>query len=275
MIQLIITADDYGYSEERNRAIIEAFKNSLVTRTSVLMNGTCLRKPCLPINMPIGLHINLTEGDPIIKSHKTLTDTNNKFYSRNIFIDMASRGKFLLEEIHLEIMAQLEKFRRVFQIEPNHVDGHQHVHVTPNISKIVAKVCQQNKVTRIRIPYQMLLNSEQLTESRNQFYKKINYFSQKARIIFQQFGLVSTDVFFGFDTMGYHMSLERLNDNLKTLRGYETCEWMVHPGRPGKGGCGSGVDEFSLSQARVHELQFLCNGSTKETIASHHLELIS
>ena len=108
--------------------------------------------------MPIGLHINLTEGDALLKTHRTLTDNNNKFYPKMIFISKAVKGEFHPEEIRQEVTAQLEKFRKVFQMEPNHIDGHQHVQVMPTVAAIVADVLQQTTLSTIRIPHQITSN---------------------------------------------------------------------------------------------------------------------
>ena len=37
--RLIITADDFGYSEGRNRGIVQAFEKGIVQRTSLMVNG--------------------------------------------------------------------------------------------------------------------------------------------------------------------------------------------------------------------------------------------
>ena len=37
--RLIITADDFGYSEGRNRGIVQAFESGIVQRTSLMVNG--------------------------------------------------------------------------------------------------------------------------------------------------------------------------------------------------------------------------------------------
>lgn len=36
---LIITADDFGYDQDRNRGIVECFRNGAITRTTLLVNG--------------------------------------------------------------------------------------------------------------------------------------------------------------------------------------------------------------------------------------------
>eukprot|EP00961_Rhodomonas_salina_P085338 1146110-Rhodomonas_salina.1 len=65
---LIVTADDFGMTPERDRGIIQAKKKGILTNTSLLVNGSTAReaveeaKQC---GLSVGLHLNLTEGPPI------------------------------------------------------------------------------------------------------------------------------------------------------------------------------------------------------------------
>lgn len=43
---LIITADDFGYCAERNRGILDSYKNGIVTRASLLVNGSAVKHAC-------------------------------------------------------------------------------------------------------------------------------------------------------------------------------------------------------------------------------------
>ena len=43
---LIITADDFGYNEERNRGIVECFVDGAATRASLLVNGVACSDAC-------------------------------------------------------------------------------------------------------------------------------------------------------------------------------------------------------------------------------------
>jgi len=57
MRTLIITADDFGYDDDRNRGIVECFLKGAVTRTSLLVNGFACYDACQlakKYNIPIG-----------------------------------------------------------------------------------------------------------------------------------------------------------------------------------------------------------------------------
>ena len=57
---LIIIADDFGYSEERNAGIIECFKAGAITGASLMANGHSVVHAVTQaktVNIPIGNYI--------------------------------------------------------------------------------------------------------------------------------------------------------------------------------------------------------------------------
>ena len=66
---LIVNADDYNTDPERNRGIIEAAKNGIVTSASVLTNTAGLDEALSALEQVlgprIGVHLNLTRGKPL------------------------------------------------------------------------------------------------------------------------------------------------------------------------------------------------------------------
>ena len=65
---LVVNADDFGYCDQRNRGIVESFLNGVVSSASLLPNADkALEAVQLSeeYGIPLGLHLNLTEGRPI------------------------------------------------------------------------------------------------------------------------------------------------------------------------------------------------------------------
>lgn len=94
MINILkITADDFGYSKERNNGIERAINCGIVNSVSVLVNGSSLDMPQTLLTskgVRIGLHLNLTEGKPVTKnllSIRTLLDEHNEFFTKLHFTD--------------------------------------------------------------------------------------------------------------------------------------------------------------------------------------------
>jgi len=75
---LIVNADDYNTDSERNRGIIQAVQDGMVTSVSVIANlhgeDGALAKVKGAMGARIGIHLNLTRGKPLVSGLKTLAD---------------------------------------------------------------------------------------------------------------------------------------------------------------------------------------------------------
>jgi predicted glycoside hydrolase/deacetylase ChbG (UPF0249 family) len=57
-----------------------------------------------------------------------------------------------MEEVGIEVEAQLEAFKNLTGATPVFLNGHQHVHVLPGIAAVVARVAAREGVHFMRIP---------------------------------------------------------------------------------------------------------------------------
>ncbi len=71
MKNLIVNADDLGWTEGVNRGIAEAQRKGLVTSTSLLANGRAFASAPEIVRanpeLGIGVHLNLSDGPPTAK----------------------------------------------------------------------------------------------------------------------------------------------------------------------------------------------------------------
>ncbi|MGE0195463.1 MAG: ChbG/HpnK family deacetylase, partial [Methylocystis sp.] len=131
-----LCADDYGLSYGVSAGILEALDAGRLTAVSALVNGP--RWPALGLELfrrggdaDIGLHFNLTLGRPLSSMPKFAP--NGEFPPLSQVIRMAYGGRLPLDEIRAELDRQFDRFEAVMDRPPDHVDGHQHVHVLPGI----------------------------------------------------------------------------------------------------------------------------------------------
>lgn len=157
---IIINSDDFGYSPEVNYAIVSAFQNNLISSTTTLVNfpkGFSDAKRLLiektVSQSSIGIHFNLTEGEPLTKAIKDnpLFCTDGRFNGsvrRNglFFMDKQS-----YEQVYEELDNQLMKFINELGFLPSHIDGHHHIHTEWAIGKVVKRIAKKHKVQKIRI----------------------------------------------------------------------------------------------------------------------------
>ncbi|KAJ8312906.1 hypothetical protein KUTeg_010279, partial [Tegillarca granosa] len=197
MRYLVINADDFGYSKERNEGIVECFKQKIITSTSLLVNG-----------------IAVSDAARLSLQHEIPT------------------GK--------EVQCQIDRFKDLMGYTPVHTDGHQHIHILPEICSIFASVLKENGILATRVPAE-ILHDDHIWRSKEQsiFMSRVVQDAKSARSVFNQAAISNTEI---------------VNKPI-------TCELMVHPGfLTGEvGGCGNGPDDFSQSVEREHEMSILAN----------------
>src|ERR1700751_1771878 len=79
---LIVNADDLGWTEGVNRGIAEAHRNGIVTSASLLANGAAFASGVeLARSTPrlgVGVHLNLSDGEPVAPRELVATLVSEK-----------------------------------------------------------------------------------------------------------------------------------------------------------------------------------------------------
>ena len=107
---LIVNADDFGYCEQRNRGIVKSFQDGIVSSASLLVNAESaleaiqLSKKC---GIPLGLHLNLTEGRPMKTHYKSLTSEEGFLRGKFGFREALKNGEIDLDEVNFNIILLL------------------------------------------------------------------------------------------------------------------------------------------------------------------------
>ena len=132
MKSLTICADDYALSPAVSLGIRACLAAGLVTATSAMTNRpnwplAAQELRALPGNFEVGLHLNLTCGAPLGKM--PMLAPNGMFPDARTLM----HSKAPQAEIFMEIIRQLQSFHTHMGRWPDFLDGHQHVHVLPNV----------------------------------------------------------------------------------------------------------------------------------------------
>jgi len=146
---IAICADDYGLSHGVSVGILKALDAGRLTAVSALVTGP--RWPAMGRQLArregmadLGLHFNLTLGAPL--------GPMPKFAPKGVFppvskvIRLAMRDRLPMDEINAEIARQFDRFEAVMERAPDHVDGHQHVHVLPEIRDALLDAMEARKL---------------------------------------------------------------------------------------------------------------------------------
>jgi len=144
-----ICADDFGLSHGVSVGILKALDAGRLTAVSALVTGP--RWPAMGRELArhgeradLGLHFNLTLGRPL-GAMPNFAPTG-AFPPVSRVIRMALRGKLPMDEIRAEIDRQFDRFEAVLERRPDHVDGHQHVHVLPGVRQALLDAMAARKL---------------------------------------------------------------------------------------------------------------------------------
>ena len=137
--RIAICADDFGMSPGVSQGIAALARAGRINATSCLANAAHWRATApmladLPASIDVGLHFNLTEGEPLCAEMRTHWAQMPRLPS---LIALAHLRAVPLAAVAAEFAAQLAAFVDAMGRAPAFIDGHQHVHHLPGIREVV------------------------------------------------------------------------------------------------------------------------------------------
>jgi len=284
MKRLIVNADDFGLTEGVNRGILEAHRNGIVTSTTLLVTGAAFSSAvALARHTPalgVGIHLNLTEGQPVLEAHEIPSLVKNGSFRRGLaqFSKDVVTGKVKLQEVEAELRAQIEKAFAA-AIQPAHLDGHKHVHMLPGVFGIVVRLAREYGMAGVRCSGEPAAGAAELVgKTAGQSAKMLaryvagrglSVLSRRFQEKLRQGGLACPEYFFGITHTGF-LDRESLLRILRRLP-EGTSELMCHPGYVD---AELGRLPTRLREQRHRELEALTQPEVKAFVAEHGIELI-
>ena len=126
-MKLIINADDFGLTYGVTQGIYDAIHHGVVTSTTMMVNTWAAAYAAdlarEDPNLPVGLHINISLGNPITECPSLLRNGS--------FVKPAALGSDdIYDEAQLEreVNAQYERFVELVGRNPTHIDSHLYAH---------------------------------------------------------------------------------------------------------------------------------------------------
>jgi len=233
--KLIVNADDFAIDPAVNRAIITAFQEGILSSTTILASGKALEEGLEMLQsttgLGVGLHLCLVDQKPVSEPSKIPSLVGNQgclHKSHLSFIFKYSTGRIKLEEVEIELEAQIRKILDA-ELKLTHLDSHQHLHLLPQIVPVVGKLAQKYNITRIRIPLDdVSIGISAGTIIRRFQSHAVSNLALRAKSAYAAYGLTTTDYFFGFAVGGAFKKniWEKVIQNLSP----GVTEIMVHPG---------------------------------------------
>lgn len=230
---LVVTADELGLSTTRNQGIVDAHCKGIVTSASMLAYGPAFREAVkiaksLP-TLDIGLHLNLSEGEPLVLGHKTLVGPDGSFWGRQEARRRARESKFELREIERETEAQIETLKAA-KIKISHINAVDHLHIRGNLAQPISVVAKKHGIRCFRCPADKVRPpSLKLDPERVKAVEEYHQSAVNAIGVYAQQRMRSTENFGGAALTGF-LTPELLVETIRSLPVGLT-ELMVHPGK--------------------------------------------
>ncbi|HLL56113.1 MAG TPA: ChbG/HpnK family deacetylase [Myxococcaceae bacterium] len=149
MIRLVINADDLGLHPAIDEGILEAHREGLLTSATVLAMGPNAADAVARARaqgLALGLHLCLSTRLPPAAPAGAVPTVAPGGRMRQAWSDVAAaraRGQLDLAEVEREFRAQLQRLRDL-GAEPDHLDGHQHLHLLPGIAAVVGRIARDH-----------------------------------------------------------------------------------------------------------------------------------
>jgi len=268
--QLIVNADDYNTDAARNRGILEAAARGIVTSTSVLANVGWPEESLSGLKAVLcgraGVHLNMTNGRPLCEASDSLVGSDGRFLAKPAAWRRALSTGFDLRQVEREFAAQIQSLLAA-GIQPDHIDGNNHMHVFPHIVQVTARLARKFGIRRVRLPLEPFSWSFMQCGGRG-FVKKclLNLLALRARAVFSNAGLSFPERCAGLHApdMRCEAQLIRFLERLPA----GTTELVCHPGYQSADNAFSNAD-------RERELETLAAAAVAGTIRKYSIRLIS
>lgn len=144
---LIVNADDFGLTPGVSRGILEARARGILTSTTMLVNRPFQRELIEALDasgLGVGLHLNLTFGDPISNPKRVPSLVGGDGHFLRDPREAAARAA--RDEARIELGNQIDAFRRLLGRFPTHLDTHHHVGRHEPILELVLDFARAIKV---------------------------------------------------------------------------------------------------------------------------------
>ncbi len=144
--QLVVNADDFGFTPDVNQGIVEAHRRGILTATTLMANGAAfedaLRLARETPSLDVGCHLVLIGGRSL-STGKPLPLTVPQLLAA-----MARREIRVYDELRAQV-------RRIVDagIRPTHLDTHKHTHLAPPVLDAVARLGEEFDIPWVRRPF--------------------------------------------------------------------------------------------------------------------------
>jgi hopanoid biosynthesis associated protein HpnK len=263
--QLVVNADDFGFTPDVNQGIVEAHRGGILTATTLMANGPAfddaVRLARETPTLDIGCHLVLVGGHSLVGG-KAFPATVGRLMA-------AMAGRQI--RIYDELAAQVRRIAAA-GIRPTHLDTHKHTHLAPPVLDAVARLSQEFGIRWVRRPFDFPMNAAAgpTPLATRLASGAMGLLRGRFQRVLEKHGCRTTDHFAGFQITGRMRTAELAQ--LLELLPEGTTELMCHPGR-----CGAALRQARtrLKESREEELEALMAPETRAALQRNGIELVN
>jgi chitin disaccharide deacetylase len=263
--QLVVNADDFGFTPDVNEGIVEAHRRGILTATTLMANGDAfedaLRWARETPTLDIGCHLVLVQGSSLL---------TGKPYPATLTTLV---GALVRSEIqpYQELRAQVLKIIQA-GITPSHLDTHKHTHLAPPVLDAVARLSQEFQIPWVRRPFDFPITAIRgyIPATKRITSDALGLFRSRFHRVLERHACRTTDHFAGFQITGRFRTAELVQ--LLEILPEGSTELMVHPGKYGESLQRAAT---RLKESRQHELAALTSPETRAALSRLGIELVN
>ena len=262
--QLVVNADDFGFTPDVNQGIVDAHRGGILTATTLMANGEAfddaLRLARETPTLDIGCHLVMIGG------RSPLTGKAYPPTVGQLLVALARREIRPYEELAAQVRHILDA-----GIRATHLDTHKHTHLAPPVLDAVARLGEEFGIRWVRRPFDFPLNGLRGTVPRLKRLTSgaMGLLRRRFHGVLERHGCRTTDYFAGFQITGRFRTAE-LVELLAWIPEGST-ELMCHPGHCGEALRGA---RTRLKESREHEMEALMAPETRAALERHGIELV-
>ncbi len=263
MKQLIVNADDFGFTPDVNAGIVEAHRSGILTATTLMANGTAfddaVRLARKAPTLDIGCHLVLVGGESLVSGKPLPTSVPQLLGA------LAKRQIRPYEELKAQVRKILDA-----GIRPTHLDTHKHTHLAPPVLDAVGRLGEEFDIRWVRRPMDFPMSAVPVPLAKRLTSNALSVMRRRFHRVLTRHGCRTTDHFAGFQITGTFRTHE-----LVALLGVlpeGSTELMTHPGY-----CGDAlrVAKTRLKESRRQELDALVAPEVRRALHENHIELLT
>lgn len=261
MRKLVVNADDFGFTHDVNRGIVEAHCKGILTATTIMSGGAAfgdaVRLARENPTLDIGVHLVLVGEPPFPPTVARL-------------ITAMTLGRIRIYE---ELAAQVQRVLDA-GLQPSHLDTHKHTHLLPPVLNAVARISEEFKIPWVRRPFDFPMVDPRaphgISWQKRAVSRAFGVVRGRFQRVLARHGCRSTDHFAGFQITG-KFDASDVAALIRSLPEGST-EFMCHPGI-----C---TDELRaartrLKESREQELQALTSPEVREALEDSGVDLVN